>query len=191
VRSKKGESLTMDDFEQTATTVDQDPYEQAASLLLCYVSCPENADRSFTGACLLTDGRTRPLHFAFVHPVRPTTIQKMLYGPTLNEHVRVDVILEKLLSGLPQKPHVIFVNDDNLLACRRITSCPVAVLSRRPNGNDGASMSLVVYNTGKRDDDSERVGRYVAQLEACSSIDLTQPFERVLAALREALNANQ
>lgn len=181
----------MDDYEQAATIPDQDSHEQAVALLLCYVSCPENADRSFTGACLLTDGRTRPLHFAFVHPVRPTTIQKMLYGPTLNEHVRVDVILEKLLSGLPQKPHVIFVNDESLLACRRITSCPVAVLTRRPDGNDGASMSSVIYETGNRDDDREKVGRYLVQLEAGSSADLTQPFDRVLAALREALSTNQ
>ena len=66
----------------------KDPFD----LILAYLSCPYDAAKSFIGALLITDATGRPLHFTYVSPVRPTTMQRLLYGKTLTEHTKVDVI---------------------------------------------------------------------------------------------------
>src|SRR2546430_2115943 len=71
--------------------------KKLAELALCYVYCATDQAGGYLGAVLLTDFLTRPQYFAYVEPVRPTQIQRILYGPTLPEHISVDVITAKLL----------------------------------------------------------------------------------------------
>ena len=104
-----------------------------SELVLCFISCPQDAARNFVGAILITDARGRPVEFAFVEPVRASQMQRILYGKTLEEHVRIDVIANKLLQGNSKLPDVIFGDADELLPVRRIVQVPVARLSRNEN----------------------------------------------------------
>src|SRR6266850_170260 len=148
------------------------------SLTLAYLACPPGADKNYLGGLLVTDARSRPLHFGYVAPIRPTAMQRLLYGGTLNEHVRIDVIAKKLFSdGVPVVPNVLFVDDEQLLMARRIVGVPTAFLERRPAGNQNSnSLTTIQYTVDQHAGDDEAVGRILAALE--QSIDLIEPFNR-------------
>ena len=157
-----------------------------ADLVLAYFSCPKDGASDYLGALLITDARARPLHFSHVSPVRPSKIQRVLYGATLREHVIVDVIAQTLLSkSIRTVPDVLFVDDSNLLVVQRITDIPAAHLSASKTDNAGASLSVVRYETAGIRNADEIVGRIVAALE--QHIDLLEPFKRVREALKETL----
>jgi hypothetical protein len=110
-----------DDVEQEEAGDGQIAGKQATDLILCYLQCPTDAAGAFLGAILLTDYRARPQHYAYVQPVKPTKMQRILYGTTLDEHIKVDVIAKKLWEGLPTKPDVLFVDSADLLSPARGT----------------------------------------------------------------------
>src|SRR5216683_3016022 len=112
---------------------DEEVHEKLdTAVILCYLICPKDAAGGFTGAILLTDNRARPQHFAYVQPVKPTKMQSILYGLTLDEYLKVDVIAYKLWQGLPKRPDVLFVNTPDLIATRRITGIPTAFIAKLP-----------------------------------------------------------
>ena len=157
------------------------------SMTLGYLSCPQTADKGFTGALLVTDYGSRPLHFAYVAPIRPSLMQRVLYGRTLNEHAKVDVIAKKLLTeGLSVIPSVLFVDAADLIEVRRIAKWPVAHLWK--GTQDASSLSTLQYNAGANSHDVSAVGQIVASLEA--SVDLLDPFARLTKALTEALKGD-
>ena len=155
------------------------------NVCLAYLSCPQDGAKGYLGALLLTDGRTRPLHFGYVAPVRPTVMQRILYGRTLDAHVKIDVITRKLQDGLSRVPDVVFVDGEDLLAARPIFGVPTARLTRRSGTQPGITISTYQYDTGGDTQDEEKVGQIVAALE--QTVDLYNPFERIQEALKEAL----
>jgi len=180
--SETQESATFEDAGDQPT-VSGKPLSE---LVLCFVSCPQDAARSFLGAALIADYRARPLEFSYVSPVRPTALQRILYGKTLNEHVLIDVIVKKLMESNGRDPDVVFVNTRELLGMRRIVQVPVAFLSgvaetpRKP-----AMLSTLTYDTGDHKDDEEVVAQIVGHLEPL--IDMIEPFHRIQEALKEAI----
>ena len=169
-----------------STGLGKDP----ADLALGYLTCPQDAANNFLGAVLITDSRSRPLHFAYVTPVRPTAMQRLLYGNTLKEHVRIDVITKRLFGdGVPTVPDVLFVDDEELLPSRRVVNVPTAFLTRKSSEEeDASSFTTVRYSTGSNALDQERVGQVIAALE--DSMDLTDPFKRLRDALKEAMKGD-
>jgi hypothetical protein len=99
-------------------------------VVLAYIIFGQDSSNGWTGAVMMTDSRTRPLHFGFATPIRPGTIQRLLYGSTFEEYVKVDVISNKLIHELPHVPDVMFVENADLLAVRRVAAFPVVSLSR-------------------------------------------------------------
>jgi len=157
-----------------------------SELILCYLTSPQDAANGFLGSIMVTDYRARPLHFAFVSPIRPTKIQRILYGSTLEEHVKIDVIGEKLLKDLPFCPDVLFVDTKELLALRRTVEMPTAFLSKSIGSKDDPGrLTTLEYDTGSNLDDQDIVGRVLASLE--SYVDLVEPFARMREALKEAI----
>lgn len=154
--------------------------------VLCYLTCPQDASGAFLGALMLTDGRARPLHFGYVPLIKPTAIQRLLYGSTLREHVKIDVIASKLFQGMPQAPQAVFVDSQELLSARRLISSPLAHLARKESEKDDpSSLSALVYETNDNTLDRDAVGDMIALLE--SQIDLIEPFGRLTEALKEVM----
>ena len=159
-------------------------------LVLCYLTCPQDAGKGFLGALMLTDSRSRPLHFSFVSPVRPTLLQRVLYGATLQEHVKIDVIAQKLLQEVSEVPDVLFVNSQELLMVRRIIGLPTAYLSKKESSGEApGEFTALNYDTGGNAADQELVGQVLAALE--SQTDLVEPFARMTEALKEAIKAGE
>lgn len=155
--------------------------------VLSYFICPRDAAGAFVGALMVTDNRLRPLHFAFVSPIRPTKIQRILYGPTLEEHVRVDVIGNKLLTDLPVVPDILLVETEELVAIRRVAGLPTAFLTRAEFDPSAGNLSSLRYDTGANVDDQDVVGQVLASLEM--KVDLVEPFQRMREALKEAIKS--
>src|SRR5438128_287211 len=109
---------------------DQVQGKQSTDLILCYLVCATDAAGGFLGAILLTDNRARPQHFAFVQPIKPTKLQRILYGSTLEEYIKVDVIAQKLWQGIPKKPDLLFVDAAELIAARRVAGVPTAFIAK-------------------------------------------------------------
>jgi hypothetical protein len=156
--------------------------------ILCYLVCTTDAAGGYVGAILLTDNRTRPQHFAFVQPVKPTKLQRILYGSTLEEHLRIDVIAKRLWEGLPHPPDVVFVDSQDLIAAHRITRVPTAFIAKVPDSEPAsASLSALRYDTGSQKKDDSHVGQLLVALEG--TCNLLEPFNRIRDALKEGLKS--
>jgi len=160
-----------------------------SELTLCYLICPQDAANAFLGALMITDFRARPIHFSFVSPVRPTVIQKILFGSTLNSHLKIDVIAQKLLSGIPRVPDVLFVDDMEILAAQKIIKKPTACLKKSTSQDaDPAKLSILDYKADSNED-QEIIGQIIANLE--NLVDLVEPFSRMRQALKEAIKTQE
>ena len=69
----------------------------------------------FIGAILVSDEKGFPLEFQYTDPIVPTKLQKVLYGASLEKYLKVDVILDNLLSVLSNKLDLIIVQDEQML----------------------------------------------------------------------------
>ncbi|MFC1636382.1 hypothetical protein ACFL5Z_16255 [Planctomycetota bacterium] len=172
------------DPEEGKGILSKDPSE----LILCYFTCPQDAANAFLGALMLTDYCARPVHYSFVSPVLPTKVQMILYGSILEEHVKIDVIGQKLLKDIPSVPDVLFVDTQDLIAIRRISNIPTAFLSRNTDSEaDPGRITTLAYDTGVNMDDRDIVGRIIASLE--TYVDLVEPFTRMREALKETVKS--
>lgn len=164
--------------------------KQPTDLVLCYLQCPTDAAGGFLGAILVTDYRARPQHYAYVQPVKPTKMQRILYGATLDEHIKVDVIAKKLWEGLPTKPDVLFVDAADLIATRRVSGIPTALLSKIPESElNPSSLTTFQFDVGPFKSDQSVVGQILAALEP--TCNLIEPFSRIRQALTESLKLGQ
>ncbi len=168
---------------------DSDPIllgKPISDIVLGYLSCPKDSASGFLGCILVTDSRTRPLEFSYVSPVRPTTMQRILYGRTLDEHVMVYVIGKKLLTGISRKPDMVFVDSESLLGIAHLSTTPVAYLAKKPDGDSAVSpFSTLIFKVGDNILDQDKVAMLIATLEP--HVALCDPFERMTEALKEAL----
>jgi hypothetical protein len=162
------------------------PDRVVKDLVLAYVVFGQDSAGGWSGALMLTDSRTRPIHFGFATPIRPAKLQRLLYGNTLDEYVKIDIIAKRLLQEVPRAPHAIFVESSDLLSLRRITEYPIGFLSRsegQQNGDSNASTAQV--STGDNYEDYDRVAPILSELD--TSVDVLDPFARMKEALKEAL----
>lgn len=162
--------------------------EEKQQVIFGYLSCPKDASGAFVGALLLCDERTRPLHFSWIQPIRPNPIQRLLYGTTLERHLKQDVIAKKLFAGVSILPTVVFVDTEDLINSREVTALPTAFLKRESGQQrEAASLSSLVFDTGGNAEDNEIIGPLISDFAGI--VDLVDPFCRLSDALREALKS--
>ena len=77
------------------------------------------------GGCLVTDALTRPLEFRVSGPIRPTSIQKVLYGDTMHEYICNDLVGLPMLNALESTVDMILVRDAEFLKLRLKVDRPV------------------------------------------------------------------
>lgn len=88
------------------------------------------AKDGYLGAILVTDAKGIPQEFRCTHPVKPTSVQKSLYGDTLLPHISINLCGIPLLKSIQSKPALILLKDDSFLGVRPASPCPVAVVRR-------------------------------------------------------------
>jgi len=157
------------------------------------------------GGILLTDRETKPLEFRCTSPIRPTGLQKLLYGNMLERHILVELIGQSLLKSLAEQSDVILVREPDLLhlQVRLGNQQTVLLLSKHgehdPRGAEksdagGGTSKLLGSDTGKFEPVvvhtyrgfEEKGGQLRGVLgEVFAHFDLLEPFERVKAALEQ------
>jgi hypothetical protein len=156
-------------------------------------------DGTYVGGLMVTDRHGLPLDFRYTDAIKPTRLQKALYGGVLDRYLRSEVVLRTLLGALSEKPTLLLVEDDRLLD----EEVPgITVLSASPSRADrlGARGEIREESPGvflvQADDEQsplrvavapEANGAAAAATEAlvalAETMDLLEPADRVRRAL--------
>ncbi len=129
---------------------------------------------SFRGGALVTDVETYPLEFRLTSPIRPTPLQKTLYGKTLQAYIITELIAMPLLKSLKEKPSLVIVNSTLYLAARPKIEYPIISIDSKKQEYQSHSDFLSESNLAKQ------------ILQSLSFEQLAEPFSRVQAAVSEA-----
>jgi hypothetical protein len=167
---------------------------------LLFMACQRfEAGKAIRGAFLLTDFDTKPLEFHCTNPIRPTSLQTVLYGKMLDSHMMVDLIGLPLVNTLKQPPSLILVQEPNLLRLRQRLNMPVLWIARESAiavgaDGDGSDTAMLTSASGKFDPlvliASKECGMDITVgtpllSKVFNRFDLLEPFQRVLTALEQ------
>ncbi len=156
------------------------------------------AKDGYLGAILVTDAQGIPQEFRCTHPVKPTTVQRSLYGDTLLPHIGINLCGIPLIKVIQTKPALILVRYASFLPIRSASLCPVAVVQRAgttievhtPTDQSPlirirlespiARFQPVVIETSKAE--SQTVQALLQTKFA--GLDPLEPFERIISAVQ-------
>jgi hypothetical protein len=163
----------------------------------------DGAEGLFRGASLVVDFRGIPMDFRYTDPIRPTRLERILYGSALEVYLREELILESLIGAVETKPSFWVCREPDLLApLKAITKGKALFLapsSRSPldaAGNvesggetgvymiqaDSVSAPLrVTFPEHTRDDEVKQTAAVL--VEAAKTMELFEPFGRIQKAL--------
>jgi hypothetical protein len=158
---------------------------------------------SYLGGLLVTDTSGIPLDFRYTEPITPTRLQSILYGKSLEPHLKEEVIQKTLLKELKTPPDLFILSPTELaggwsgdskypvLAVQKSQEAPLPKVGDAFRAGprelllqlaEGGAPLRVMFAASV---DSGAQEQAVAKLfEAGYHMDLTEPLERVTAALQ-------
>jgi len=145
-------------------------------------------DGSIRGGILVTDMETRPLEFRVTTPVKPTQMQRILYGNTLSKYVYGELIGYPLVKIVKEKLSLLIAKNENLLIMRPKISIPLVVITKEPKqlktSKSGGTMDVFSFKPHpKYASEGEIAKKLIDELsERC---DPFEPFERLKIAMDE------
>lgn len=169
----------------------------------------DGSEGVFRGAVLVTDFRGIPADFRYTDPLRPSRIEKILYGSALDVYLKEELILESIVGAVEVRPLLWVCRDTDLLEPLSRAAKAKAVLlvptNRAPfdatgdmeKQNDPGSyliqadsVSAPLRMSLPLPKSTEEEAKAVAAMlvEAAATMDLLEPFSRMgkaLAALGE------
>lgn len=135
---------------------------------------------AFRGACLVTDGTTQPVEFRVSGSIRPTKLQKMLYGDSLHGYICNDLVGLPIIETLETKPAVLLVRDVAFLELRPLIDIPVLCIQ----SPEGGKMSFQAH--AEYESEADENGNTLPIV--FRDRNLMEPFSRVRNGLEEAHN---
>ena len=159
---------------------------------------PTHDQTGLIGAVLITDDKGYPLEFRCTTPVRPTPIQKILYGSLLKPYVSVELCGKRLLLEVQRKPALIVTSSSDLLALSG-DDIPIIAVVRAGEIIETESLAKdvererLVSTSGHfqpvilmtRRDQQQGVSKVKTILnDMFRNFDLAEPFERIRTALK-------
>jgi len=172
-----------------------------SEILLAYLmTATDSSHSAYLGTVMVTDARGLPKEFRHTEPIRPTRIQRVLYGGAIEPYLRADVIGSCLLKDLKAKPTAVIVREEALLAVHQQAGCPVVAvfptnLEPLPQGESHRSIderSVLVQLAGDsgpvritlaRTDPSLLAAALETLLEAAETMDVVEPLTRMEEAV--------
>ncbi len=167
--------------------------------LLFIASQKFESGKTVRGAFLLTDTDTKPLEFRCTNPIRPTTLQTVLYGQMLQRHLMVELIGVPLVKSLKQSPFVVLVQEPDLLWLRSKIATPVLLVTKETaitadGDGDGSRTAMLSSGSGQFEpvvliahkefgSDIPAVTPILTQV--FNRFDLVEPFQRIMTALEQ------
>lgn len=175
-----------------------------------FLSIRERTPHGFFGGYLVVNALARPLEFHCTLPLQPTRAQQILFGETLQEFVCGEQIARALLLKATSTPGFILTDCPAVLAVRHWVDFPVFVLDPSQDAHELTVAQEPASDDfripGNRRDDEHYASRTAAgyslrwlkryagdgsaldalQASELSSVDLREPFSRIVEALAEA-----
>lgn len=159
------------------------PEKDSTAKVLAFLDLTTFEDgESMRGGCLVTDELTRPLEFRVSGAIRPTGLQKVLYGDTLHEYICTDLVGMPMLETLENKPELVLVRDAEFLKLR--SRVDITVLWVR--GTVDGQFVLQAFPGHEQEAEAGR-DMLPRRLRGRS---IMEPFARIRTALEEAHNLN-
>ena len=175
--------------------------KEEGSILLGFLALYETSSNDgYLGAIIITDFQGIPQEFRYTQPVKPTAIQKTLYGNSLELYIGVNLCGIPLIQLLANKPSLVFVQNEFLLGVRTSISCPVTSI-RRAEGDIGVESPFKGSKMETIDCSSGRFQPIIVSTHPDFSDDLTsikevlakvfvyldpiEPFKRMEKAIRD------
>lgn len=156
-----------------------DALEQDEAKVIAFLDLTEFEEgEANRGGCLVTDGLTRPLEFRVSGSIRPTNLQKVLYGDTLREYICTDLIGIPILQTLENTPELVLVRDAEFLKLRPRVDMPVLWVRGTVDGQ------FVLQAFPGHEQEAE-TGRDVLP-KRLRGRSIMEPFMRIRTALEEA-----
>ena len=163
---------------------DQTPSEAR----LAFVDITVFDDGSIRGGVLVTDMETRPYEFRVTTPIKPTAMQRVLYGKTLSEYVYGELIIFPLVKAVKEKIGLVITKNVNLLTMRPKISVPVVVINKDSSGiKKGKSGEAIGVFTFRAHPSYAGEGDWARTLlnDLVEHHDPFEPFERLKVAMDE------
>ena len=154
----------------------------------------------YRGAILVADEWGKPLEFRCTAPVKPTAVQRTLYGSTLMPHVLVELIGKPLMNSLNEELAAVLVSEQMFLDLRHQVNVPVVRVRRQgtdvkiTSETDGQTNQTMVMDCEsarfepviieahwKFPDDTNASAGVLKEL--FGRWDIVEPFERLLKGL--------
>jgi len=162
---------------------------------------PTASDDGYLGAILILDSTGCPKEFRATYPVKPTLIQRTLYGNALERYIGVELCAKPLLKNISHTIQLLVVNQEFLLDVRMNVDFPVVLIRKvgeaievsstenteigrkiRIDSTSGRFQPVQISTFRDSSDELDQVKPLVEKLY--SDIDLLEPFERIERALK-------
>jgi hypothetical protein len=159
------------------------------ALTFGFLTTVDSPTHGVFGGYLVVDTTGRPLEFHCTTPVKVSRAQQILYGATLPGHLHGRQIGANLLAEATSRPVAVLIDAETLLHVRPHTPLPVGLVHRSepvpsaPRDDE----ALVRFGTTVISLPADRHASVIDGLTALAgAVDLSEPFERIRAAIEEA-----
>jgi len=171
-------------------------------LLIGFLSLFETSNKDGNiGAILITDHQGVPQEFRCTYPVKPTAIQKPLYGNALEPYIGIKLCGIPLIQSIQSKPTLIIVDKEFLLNIREESQYPLIFLRRageaievespdstkstskkdRIESSTGRFQPIIIMAHTDFDEDKDTARKILEEI--FSHLDPYEPFERMQKAV--------
>lgn len=163
---------------------------------------PTLDEKGFMGALLVTDELGKPEEFRVTYPVKPSNLQRQLYGQSLLPHIGVELCGKPLFQSLRTKPEIIVLRDPLFLDLAHHVKTQVVCLERMAeklvisaDGSDESAKKATISSPSARFepvsvtypdsfDDDQRNALQATILRFFRGFDVVEPFDRIAVAIK-------
>lgn len=173
---------------------------------LAYLIAGTIDEESWSGGLLVTDEKGLPLDFRYVEPIRPTKIQKLIYGGALQRYLIIEAIGSTLLKDSISKAKWIFTSEQLLLELEKGNGVRFIALNKGDaeplmtvgewHVEEPGTVSIQLAPSGPPyvlkfnaddDDTTEKIASEISSI--AKELDFSEPLGRVGQALEEICRA--
>ncbi len=169
---------------------------------LAYLLAEAVESSTWAGGLLITDERGLPVDFRYVEPIRPSKLQKLIYGEALKRYLILEAIAGTLIKAAKPEADWVFTSDPLLLEIDSQVQGRFVVIENGQGTSlsgvgewqvdgpgklamqvapEGPAVNLTFHADGE--EATEEIAKDLAWL--AERLDFTEPLARVQVALKE------
>jgi len=121
-----------------------------------------------------------PLSFKCTEAIKPTAIQRSLYGEKMELHIVTKLCVLPLIQAIKNELEILFVNEQSFLAIREETVIPTLFIQQIENVSYD-SQSLVLKSHSEYESDKKDI--FDESIRQSCRFDFIEPFDRIKKAV--------